>query len=191
MDVTIDGVEQIALDFAGAPAKVQRASVRAMNRAISAARTVMAREISRDLNVRVGVVREALRFRQASFARPEANLGASRVKRIGVIDLGASGPYPSRGRGRGVSWRNEGTRKRDPHAFIAVMPTGHRGVFKRTSARRLKIRELMGPSLGQVFRQFRPAGVARLMEVFDQAFGHEFRFVNGQVGATSDSDAAE
>jgi hypothetical protein len=191
MDVTIDGIENITLDFAEAPAKVQRAGVRAANRAISAARTVMAREMSKDMNLRVGVVREALRFKQATFDRPTAELGASRLKRIAVIDMSASGPYPSRGRGRGVSWRNQGERKRDPQAFIAIMPSGHKGVFKRVSKARLKIRELMGPSIGQVFKKFRPAGVARLQEVFTQAFGHEFKFVTGQVGGGTDGDAAE
>lgn len=191
ISVTMTGDDKLSVDLAGQPAKVERAGVRAVNRAIQAARTVMAREMSRDLNLRVGVVREALRMRTASATRPDADLSASKLKRIPVIDMSANGPYPSRGRGRGVSWRNQGQRKRDPKAFIAVMRTGHRGVFKRVTTRRLKIVELRGPSLGEVFAKFKPVGMARLREVFATAFKHEFQFVNGQVGAGTNADAAE
>ncbi|MDP1570343.1 MAG: phage tail protein [Vicinamibacterales bacterium] len=185
VDITVDGDERVALDLAGQPAHVERAGVRAMNRAIEAARTVMAREISKDLQLRVGVVREALRMQQASIARPEASLSGSRLKRIPVIDMGATGPFPSRGRGRGVSWRNQG-RKRDPKAFIAVMKSGHKGVFKRVSKKRLGIIELRGPSLGHVFEKFKPVGMARLLEVFTQRFKHEYQFKGSGAG-----DAAE
>lgn len=178
----VDG-DRVALDLAGQPAKVERAGVRAMNRAISAARTVMARDISKDLGLRVGVVREALRMRQASLASPEASLAASRLKRIPVIDMGAKGPFPSMGRGRGVSWKNQGTRKRDPKAFIAMMRSGHKGVFKRAGKARLKILELRGPSLGHVFAKFKPTGIARLREVFAQRFKHEFQVVGGRNAA--------
>ena len=90
-----------------------------------------------------------------------------------------------------MSWRNEGQRKRDPKSFIAVMRTGHRGVFKRAGKRRLKILEQFGPSLGRVFEKFKPLGAARAREAFAAAFAHEYRFVNGEVGAGTDSDAAE
>jgi hypothetical protein len=78
--------------------------------------------------------------------------------------MGASLPAIARwieAEGRGVSWSLPSGRGSDAHAFIATMPSGHRGVFRRTGIARLPIRELRGPSLVHVFRKFLPAGAAR------------------------------
>lgn len=173
--IAVDGVEQVARRFDTASEKVDRAKVRAANRAIGSARTVMVRAIAGDTGLPSRKVREALAFREATHARPSAELSA-RLKRIPLIDFNARGPEPSRGKGRGVRWRLTGSRGHDPKAFIARMRSGHRGVFKRKGTARLGIAELHGPSLGHVFQKHRPAAIARAQEMFAKNMKHELEF---------------
>jgi len=187
----IDGAEAIVADFADAPSRVTKAAVRALNRAMASGRTEMVRDIAKDTGLKSAVVRDALRFREASFDHPSAELGAS-LKRIPVIHFGATGPQPSRGRGRGVSWRMEGGRKRAEHAFITRVRSetqavqglsGHLGVFRRKTTNRLPIKQLYGPSLGHVFAKFRPLGLAKAREAFEKNFAHELEY-QAQQGAS-------
>jgi len=113
-----------------------------------------------------------------------ASLGAS-LKRISLMKFHAKGPIPTRGKGRGVTYRLNGGKGRLAHAFIATMESGHQGVFERSpgkfmrkSKTRQAIHEKYGPSIGQVFRKFRPVGLARALEVFQTNFDHELQFAN-------------
>ena len=194
-DLEMAGDKALIADFGEAPQAVTRAMVRALNRSIASGRTVMVRGIAGDIGLRSKDVREALRPREATLSRPEASLAAS-LKRIPLIEFRARGAEPSRGKGRGVTYRIGGASKRLEHAFIATMSSGHRGVFMRThallpgqsgprfSSRKSKgawspnlpIKEKHGPSLGRVFAKHRPAGLARVREQFLKVFGHELRF---------------
>jgi len=169
--------EQYLAEF---PEKAQRALLRAMNRSIASGRTVMVREIARDTGLKSKDVRAALVMREAFANRPEASL-AAKLKRLPLIDFRARGPEPSRGKGRGVTYRLQGGKGRVENAFIATMKSEHRGVFKRAGEARLGIVELKGPSLGHVFAKYRPLGLARVQEVFDKNFAHEAGFI--QTGA--------
>lgn len=182
--ISMDGVEQTVKFFDTASEKVNKARVRAANRAIGAARTVMVRAMAGDTGLQSRVVRDALAFEEATLARPTARIAAT-LKRIPIIDFNARGPEPSRGKGRGVRWRLKGSRGQDANAFIARMRSGHRGVFKRKGKARLGVYELHGPSLGQVFEKHRPAGIARAQEMFAKNLKHELQF-EGVTGAGSD-----
>ena len=184
LSITVNGADEIIADFKDAPQRTMHATVRALNRAMASGRTVMVREIARDAGLKATDVRDALRFQQATFSHPVARLAAG-LKRIPLIDFRARGAEPSRGRGHGVSYRLPGGRGRHPHAFIATMGTGHRGVFVRVGKARLSIKELFGPSLGRIFAKHRPAGLARALEVFETAFAHELAF-RGSPNAGAD-----
>lgn len=188
MQLTITGADAIIAGCDKIPSSTTRALVRAMNRAMASARTVMVREIARDTGLKSKDVRDAMPFRKATSDRPQARLAAG-LKRIPLYKFNARGPYPSRGRGRGVTYRlASGGRGRHPNAFIAKMTSmgvikstehatlspGHMGVFVRRTKTRLPIAELFGPSLGHVFRKFRPQGQAKLQEAFEKNFRHEF-----------------
>lgn len=190
MNVEINGIEAIDIDLREIPDRISsRVLVRALNRSISSGRTVMVRAMAGDTGLRSKDVRDAMVMREASSNRLEASL-AARLKRIPLIDFKAKGPEPSRGKGRGVSYRLPGGAGRIENAFIATMRSGHRGVYKRRTKDRLPIDELKGPSLGQVFRKFRPAGVARVTEVFDANFDHELSFaIRGTGAGSGGSDA--
>lgn len=57
-----------------------------------------------------------------------------------------------------------------PHAFIATMKSGHRGVFIRTSKKRLPIRELYTSKIVNVFGDAVPAVVPLVQRKFDESF---------------------
>lgn len=168
----------------------------------------MQRDLARDSGLRVGKVREAFRLQQATQTRLVASIGVG-LSRIPLIDFNARGPEPSRGQGRGVSYRKSGVTQRLADAFIATMGSGHRGVFRRVgalgrgqqgpSASRKKSRgawspnlpivELRGPSLGHIFRKYRPAGVQVVNEALVKNLGHELDWVQQKregAGGTAD-----
>jgi hypothetical protein len=149
--------------------------VRALNRAAGSARTAVGREIARDMGLKVGDVRERIKITNATPERMTATLYAS-SKPLPLIDFKATGPEPSRGRGRGVSAVIKGTRQRYPNAFIARMPSGHRGVFARKGKGRLPIRELFGVSIAFVFRKFEHVAIARAREQLAKNLAHELSF---------------
>jgi hypothetical protein len=188
IQISIEGGPRVTANLQGRADKLNRSMVRAINRTIGSVRTVMVREMSRDLGLKSKDVRDALSFRQASLARTEAALGA-RLKRMPLIDFKATGPEPSHGKGRGVAYKLSGARDRIENAFIATMPSGHRGVFVRKAKARLAIRELFGPSLGRVFAKYRPVGIARGREVLVSNLQHELAFA-GDGGSVEVSDDA-
>ena len=128
------------------------AIARAINRTVSSERTQAKRAIAADTGLRSKDVDSALQVENATPARLSAFLTVS-GRRIPLIGFGARGLEPSRGRGKGVSYRLPQGRSRHAQAFIARMKTGHRGVYVRTTPRRLPIIELFGPSLPKVFEE--------------------------------------
>lgn len=183
--IEIIGDEAIELDFKDKPTQVQKALVRALNRSIKSGRTVMVREMASNAGVKQKDIRDAIALREATISTPEARISTT-MKRIPLIKFGAKGPYPSRGKGRGVTYRLASGRGRIETAFIARMPGGHEGVFKRKGKARLGITELYGPSFGQVFSKFRKMALDRAYEVFQKEFDHELKFATS--GAGNDAD---
>lgn len=176
MELVVNGGAAAQAEFGAMPERTRKAMVRALNRGINAARTVLVSRIAKDTALKSKDVRDALKVRQATFNKPEARIATS-LKRIPLIKFGARGPEPSRGRGRGVSYRVGGSGKqRVTNAFIATMGTGHRGVFARKGTGRLPIRELQGPSIGHVFAKYRPEARGIAQEFFDRNFDRELKF---------------
>lgn len=178
IQISIDGVSKVTVDFQTLRAGLNRIAMRAINRTVGSVRTVMVREMARDMGVKQKDIRESLSMRLATLQRLEAVLGAG-LKRIPLIDFKSAGPEPSRGKGRGVTYKLQGGKSRNEHAFIATMPSGHRGVFMRKAKARLGIYELKGPSLAHVFAKYRPVGIARGREVLVANFQHELAFAGG------------
>lgn len=161
------------------PARVARA----LNRAGGSMNTAMARDISKDTKLKVGVVKENLKQTKATGTRLNFQLSVS-GKRIPVEDFNARGPMPSLGKGRGV--RANTPARVYPRAFRARMPkTGHIGVFQRVGQARLPIRELFGPSLPHVFVKFSPATLERGQEQLTKNLQSEYNFLIKEIGAQS------
>jgi hypothetical protein len=157
-----------------APARI----VRALNRSTTSMQTVMARDVSKDLGIKVGDAKKAMTIRNATDRTLRAELRASGA-RLPLIAFGAKGPEPSRGKGRGVTAKMQGGRNRYPHAFIATTRSGHRGVFQRASGSgpRLPIAQLHGPSIPHVFHKHADTGLERGEEALITNLQHEFDYL--------------
>jgi Prophage minor tail protein Z (GPZ) len=179
ISVDTHAIEVTLTEQRGATAK---AIPRALNRAIKTAATFAGREIAKDMGLKVGDAKRALTIREATVGRHEAALVASR-KRLPLIAFGARGPEPSRGKGRGVTYRlGTGGRGRAEHAFLATMPGGHRGVYARSRGSRLPIYELRGPSTGKVMEKLRPQILHVARDAFEKNFAHELEYARTRRG---------
>lgn len=195
-DISLQNDDQLTVDLRDTSKRVTAAMVRGLNRGVSAGRTVMTRLIAQDVSLKSRDVREAISLLEATASYPVARIGAS-LRKIKLIDFGAKGPEPSRGKGRGVRAKLPGGAGVYPQAFITVLRSGHRGVFSRASelsrrsdgawGKNLPVYELHGPSLGRVFAKHRPAGLARVEEMFIQTFDHEMRFRESTGGVLEDA----
>ncbi len=153
--------------------RIAVAGVRAINRTAASEKVAISRAVATDMRLKVGVVKDAISVRKATVNVPTAHVIA-KGKRIPAIDFGARGPEPSRGKGKGVSAKLPGGRY--PHAFIARMRSGHRGVFQRTGKARLPVVELKGPSIVHVFKKHLAIGEARRNEQLLKEIKHEIEF---------------
>lgn len=153
--------------------KAPYAIARAINRAAVSGRTQLARDTSADMKLKVGVVRDKIVIEEATTTKHLAKVYASN-KRVALIEFGARGRYPSRGKGKGVSARTQTGRY--PNAFIAFMRSGHKGVFARKTTARLPIHELFGPSIAHVASKHAPAAADRMKQQCLKNLVSEFRF---------------
>lgn len=174
----------------------RRAAVerRVVQRTAHSVKTAMTRSVSADLGLRVSTVREEVKvvLRGVGAEPTVATIGVS-GRRLSLAAFDARGPRPSRGRGRGVSYRiGSGGRKRLANAFILRFASGHEGVFERSSklsrrsagawSRNLPIVEKFGPSLPHVFGKYIPLGIARAEEQLVKNLEHELQFALSQGG---------
>src|SRR3990172_8829858 len=175
------------LEALGAQAPLVMA--RALNRAILSGQTAMVKTIGADTGIAAKNIKREIRIDKAQRTRPVAAIEIV-GRRIPLIAFSARGPEPSRGRGRGgsgpgggrgrgVSYRLLGGRGRISNAFIATMPSGHRGVFRRKTKRRLAIFELHGPSIPHVFEKHFPVFRAAAEESLLKNLASEISFARG------------
>jgi hypothetical protein len=144
----------------------EKAVVRALNRTAEMARTDASRELqNKGYKLKARVIKDAIRIEPAKAGKLTATLAVKR-KPIPLIE------YSARQTAAGVSVLVQGQRKIINGAFIAVMPTGHKGVFTRSAAKTRKpnkklkhlangrhvvsssglpIRQLYGPSIGGAY----------------------------------------
>lgn len=153
--------KKVAAALETAPKKTGIALLRALKRGTKSAKTAGKRLVAKDTGLRAADVAARIRITEPTARTLTGKLHAD-LKRIPLIKFGAKGSEPSRGRGRGVRTK-KGTPL--PHAFIATMPSGHRGVFSRAGKSRLPIRQHFGPSVGRVFDNHREEIMARGEEV--------------------------
>lgn len=155
--------------------RLAAATARALNRTAASEATAMARAVSADMGLKVTAVKAAIVIEKAAPNQFVARVVA-KGKGVPLIEFGARGPEPSRGRGRGVTAKVGSGRAVFSHAFIGTMASGHRGVFQRRTRQRLPIRELFGPSIARVFGRLSPLGAARRAEVLEKNLQHEITF---------------
>lgn len=179
--IKVDSDLRRRLELLGA--EMPRVVTRGFRRGVDSTATFAGRAIAEDIGISRRAVDRSLEKKYATFNDLTAYVRVggyrdaqgrwTRGGRIPLIDFGARGPEPSRGRGAGVSYSLRGGRSRRRDAFIATMPSGHRAVVVREQVRdlvrksrgawgpNLPIRELFGPSPARVFKnKFVAAAVA-------------------------------
>lgn len=186
MIIELSGMEAVQAHLAATPKDVVKATIRAINAALGQGNTLMARLVATDTGLKVSDVKKRMYVVQASYTTPTGKLATKSLSRIPLMVFGATGPVPSRGKGRGVTARIGGSRKTYPHAFIAGVTTGHEwvvhtGVFVRVGRTRLPIKQLYGPSLGHVFVKQRPQVGARMAAVFDAELERQLQRTDAHV----------
>jgi hypothetical protein len=157
--------QKLSADLRRLTARYPRATAIALNRTVKRAETLAVREIQADVGASAQkTIRRNLTTRDAKESKLEAAVVAFSAKkdRIPIFEMK---PRPRSVTRRkppvGVSYGND--RKVIPSSFIAIMPSGHQGVFQRVGGKvplargkskgkvRQRITELFGPSVALVF----------------------------------------
>jgi hypothetical protein len=130
---------------------VPLATSRALNKTAASAKSTAVKALAKNTGLAQNKLRPFVQLRKATPRCCDALLFVAKGKRLPLITID---PKAKQGR-TGVSYRGaQGLRRAIPHAFIATMPSGHRGVYARKPGEgRLPIRELLGPSIDHVFKQ--------------------------------------
>jgi hypothetical protein len=140
------GTNNVAKVFRSIESGVKRAHIRAINRAGKSAFSATSKFIRDTYNIKKEDLDKFAKFTNATLRRPMGQLIVNR-KAIPLIKFGAKFPKVKKGKARGVhATIKKGNRQVWKNAFIASMPTGHRGVFIRKTEKYLPIKELWGPS---------------------------------------------
>lgn len=143
---------------------------RALNRAGVSARTLMAREVAKDMALPSGTVKSQIITRDARPDKLTVSLEISGA-RISLKEFSA------RQTQRGVTANTGGGRKVYPGTFIMAR-NGH--VFKRLTRKRVPLGKLYGASLPYVFDKYAPAALARGEEQLVKNLIHELKFATTQ-----------
>ena len=146
-------LRRIQLMLRDIPKQLPRIMSRALNKTATAARAEIVRKIAGEIKLKQKTIRENIKLNRATFRHWLAAITIS-SKKIPLIEFGG------RQLKSGVSYQisRTGGRKKilyDPETnrvFIAVMKSGHRGIYERRGPGRLPIRELMGPNIQSVFK---------------------------------------
>ena len=169
-------LRRIEADLAAVPKAMPKVMSRAVNKTATSARTVIVRQVAAEMPLKQATLRKRVRLTRASWRRWRAVVRLT-GKRIPLIQFGAR-----QTRRRGVTYRIRKTDRRRlaASAFVATMPSGHRGVFRRRpGAQRLPIDELFGPSLQAAVDDIDQLARRTLGRKLDRDLGEE---IDRQVG---------
>lgn len=164
---------------------------RALNRAGTSGKTAMKKAVSADTGIAQKGLERQIKVDKANKTRPSVSLTISGTP-MPLIDFQGRGPEPSRGKGKGATYRSpSGGRKQVPGGFIAMMKSGHRGIFvrkPRTSTRhgrtatkpQLPIVERKTPPLPHWFGKRLTTFKEAAQESLRKALKHEISFAKSK-----------
>jgi hypothetical protein len=157
-----------------------KATVRALNRALDAAQTISNREIRKTYNVKARVISKAMNKQRAWAGRLRARLEVQGFK-IPLIEFSAR--WSRRQAGATVQVLRGGGRKTVRGAWIGKhTATGARQVFKRIGRERYPIVSLRSVSVPQAFinRAVIRATDIAVVEAFEKNFEQQLRYLTGR-----------
>ncbi|MDA0782413.1 MAG: phage tail protein [Proteobacteria bacterium] len=168
--VDINGVDNISAIIADMKATEKHAliaSMRSLNKTALWLRTQATRKISKNKRITQKIIRQRLRVLKASRSQLKSHVLAS----LGGVTATKVGKPRQTRTGAKVKQYNF------PGAFIATMPSGHTGIYKRKRKTRLPIRELsipLEPESSDIIESFLDNGVK---ERFETIFRRELKFL--------------
>lgn len=162
------------------------AMARGLSKVAKQGATVAKTNIAKEYNVKAAVVADRLNVKsnsnglQATISAKPKRVGSSGKSRIPLIDFGAT---QSKKNGVKFKIRRNGSAARMRHAFIATMPSGHRGVYQRVRGSR-KIVEVMGIDVPVMFagKRVKPLVLKRINDVSAKVVSHELQFELKRMG---------
>jgi hypothetical protein len=162
----------VAVDLTAYGQKAVGAAARAINRSMTSARAVMAREISKATGLKIGDAKlNHLGLTVATEGRPSSTLSLQRAM-VPAIKLKAKGRNPSRAIPGGVSYRLGGQDINRASAFMVTFENGHTAVYERLGRERLPIKEVK-EDISPVFESAIPVTLQKVNEVMPGNFEHE------------------
>lgn len=160
-ELKVSGIEDVEKRLGSLRSKAPTVVSRAINRAVTNANKNMAKETSAEYYISSGDVKKTLTQVKAS----KANLSGAVISSGTGIALSKFKVNPGtvvryRGKSRSPKTYRAGVKKDggvkpldgDPKAFIAIMKSGHKGVFEREGDESLPIKQLYGPSVPQMVK---------------------------------------
>jgi hypothetical protein len=134
------------------PKSIPKVFCTALNKTATTARKESAQKIAAASGIKVNIVRGRIRLTPATYTRwiSKITVYASRIPIIKLLkgrirDGERKFTVPTK-----IAMYVAG--KGEPDSpFFATMPSGHFGLFDRVGLNRLPIREVFGPSLGEIF----------------------------------------
>lgn len=169
--ITIDIKSASDFDFAltATKSQIQTAAMRALNKTGRWARSQVATDTAKELNIKVSLVRKDLVLIKARKSHPQVVIALG--KTAGVVKAKDLGNSVQNSKGVRV-----GKRQFD-NAFMATMPSGHHGVFKRRGKTRLPIREVQIVITGKMRDQMEEISQGRALHQFKTIFERELRYL--------------
>ncbi len=156
------------LDHVSEPA-LRIAVVRALNKTARWLRTQVARDTAKSLAVPVNALKPGLVLLHAN--RQQLQSGVALANNAGVIKGSALGNPRQTLKGVKVAHRFWG------HAFLATMPSGHRGVFKRRGTASLPIQEIQLVTTGRMAKVMEHLADDAAMQYFETLLVRELSYL--------------
>lgn len=184
--------DRVVLDLLAAAKDMPEATARALNRTVDQGKVAASREVkAAGYSMKIGEIKKAMRLKRATKSELRASIIAS-GRPIPLIQFSA------RQTSKGVSVNVLKGRKLIEGAFIATMPSGHRGVFVREPGAKhrkvakgktagwhaLPIRELWGPSIPAAVanEKVQQALLSFMQDRFPKLLDHEVKWRSRRVG---------
>ncbi len=149
--------------------QLKLAATRALNKTARWARTRVASETAKALSIKVGPVREGIVMARARQSNPQSvvglskNSGVIKAKQLGSVSQNASGVRAGR--------------RQFDRAFLATMPNGHKGVFRRRGKARLPIQEVQIVITGKMQEIMEELSNGPALKQFELIFERELRYL--------------
>lgn len=186
IEIKADALQRVERLLGGIKDAAPKAVSNAINRSLFAARAEAVRAVTKEYVIRAGEVRKVMVIKKAGMSMLVGTVFAvGSPIALSKFDVSPKRPGGKKKKILTARVKKTGGRKPIKKAFISTTASGHTGVFIRTSAKRLPIQQLHGPSIPQmlgadsVSKQIE----ARASDMLEKRLDHEIdRMLSGGFG---------